>query len=127
MDEEYLEAVLDVVAGIPSGRAMSYGAVAEAAAERLEAAGSTRRGGPRQAGQVLARAGSGVAWWRVVDASGRPPARHASRALGHLREEATPLVADGTRVALRTAGWFPPPPTGADPTRGSAGDDPHDG
>ncbi|GIG29200.1 MGMT family protein [Cellulomonas marina] len=107
MDEEYLETVLDLVAAIPPGRATTYGSLAEAAADRLEAAGGQRRGGPRQAGRVLARAGSGVPWWRVVDAAGRPPARHADRALAHLHAEGTPLAPDGRRVALRAAAWFP--------------------
>lgn len=107
MDDAYLEAVLDLVEAIPPGRAMTYGTVAEVVADRFAAAGDRPRGGPRQVGQVMARAGSGVAWWRVVDASGAPPARHLHRALDALRAEGTPLVADGTRVALRRAIWFP--------------------
>ncbi len=107
MDETYLGAVLDLVATIPPGRAMTYGTVAEVVCERLVADGHPARGGPRQVGQVMARAGGGVPWWRVVNASGAPPARHLQRALAELRAEATPLVADGTRVALRRAIWFP--------------------
>ena len=107
VDDDYLEAVLDVVALIPPGRAMTYGAIAEAVSERFVAEGGTARGGPRQVGNVLAHAGSGVPWWRVVNAAGRPPQRHTTRALALLRDEGTPLVADGTRVALRAAAWFP--------------------
>jgi alkylated DNA nucleotide flippase Atl1 len=55
----------------------------------------------------MSRGGSGVPWWRVVNASGAPPAHHARAALEHLRAEGTPLSADGTRVALRRAIWFP--------------------
>ena len=107
MDEEYLEAVLDLVERIPAGRAMTYGTIAEVVADELVAAGGAARGGPRQVGQVLARAGSGVPWWRVVNAAGRPPVHASQRALDHLGAEGTPLTADGTRVALRRAIWFP--------------------
>jgi alkylated DNA nucleotide flippase Atl1 len=55
----------------------------------------------------MSRGGSGVPWWRVVNAAGSPPAHHARAALEHLRAEGTPLSADGTRVALRRAIWFP--------------------
>ncbi len=86
---------------------MTYGTVAEVVGDRLEALDGRRRGGPRQVGQVMSRAGSGVPWWRVVNAAGRPPARHASRALSLLADDDTPLTGDGTRVALRRAIWFP--------------------
>lgn len=107
MDDAYLEAVLDVVDLIPPGRAMTYGLIAEVVADRLVAAGLPARGGPRQVGQVMSRGGSDVPWWRVVNAAGSPPAHHARTALEHLRAEGTPLSADGTRVALRRAVWFP--------------------
>ena len=56
----------------------------------------------------MSHAGSGVPWWRVVNAAGSPPARHATpRAGACWRDEGTPLTADGTRVALRRAIWFP--------------------
>ena len=107
MEEAYLEAVLDVVAAIPPGRATTYGTIADVVAEGLAAAGDRPRGGPRQVGQVLARAGGDVPWWRVVDASGRPPGHERQRALAALRAEGTPLTPDGTRVALRLAVWWP--------------------
>lgn len=107
MDDEYAEAVLDLVAAIPVGRAMTYGTIAEVVSERFAAAGGHPRGGPRQVGQLMARAGGEVPWWRVVNASGAPPARHAERALRALAAEGTPLTGDGTRVALRQAIWFP--------------------
>jgi len=93
--------VLDLVERIPPGRAMTYGLVAEVLAERLG------RGGPRQVGHVLADSGGAVPWWRVVNAAGMPPAPYAGEALNQLRAERTPLVADGTRVALRRAVWWP--------------------
>ncbi len=98
---DYAEAVLDLVERIPPGRAMTYGLVAEVLAERLG------RGGPRQVGHVLAGSGGAVPWWRVVNASGAPPAPYATDALDRLRAEGTPLTADGTRVALRRAVWWP--------------------
>ncbi|MCL3860317.1 MGMT family protein [Actinotalea sp. K2] len=103
MDEDYLEAVLDLVDSIPAGRATTYGTIAEHVGELLG------RGGPRQVGQVLARAGSGVPWWRVVNASGEPPAAHRERATALLRAEGCPLT-DGVppRVVLRAALWWPP-------------------
>ncbi|WP_149202072.1 MGMT family protein [Actinotalea subterranea] len=107
MDDDYLEAVLDLVATIPPGRVMTYGTIAEVLADRLG------RGGPRQVGQVLARAGSGVPWWRVVNASGHPPVAHRERALAALRQEGCPLSDDGAaddtgaRVVLRRAVWWP--------------------
>ena len=107
MDDDYAEAVLDLVAQIPAGRAMTYGLIAEIVGDRFEATDGARRGGPRQVGNVLGRAGSDVPWWRVVNTTGRPPARHLQRALDELRAERTPLSADGTRVALREAVWFP--------------------
>jgi alkylated DNA nucleotide flippase Atl1 len=107
VDDDYVEAVLDLVEQIPAGRAMTYGTIAEVVADRLEELDGRRRGGPRQVGQVLSRAGSGVPWWRVVNAAGSPPARHLTRALGLLAGEGAPLTADGSRVALRQAIWFP--------------------
>jgi len=93
--------VLDLVDTIPPGRAMTYGLIAEVLAERLG------RGGPRQVGHVLAGSGGSVPWWRVVNASGAPPAPYAHDALDNLRAEGTPLTADGTRVALGRAVWWP--------------------
>ncbi|MBU4335714.1 MAG: MGMT family protein [Actinobacteria bacterium] len=113
MDEEYLGLVLDLVAAVPPGRAVTYGLLAELVTEELVRTGRPARGGPRQVGQVLARAGGGVPWWRVVNASGRPPARWAVTAVEHWRQEGTPLVRDGSRVQLATAVWWPHPEPGA--------------
>ncbi|QTE30455.1 MGMT family protein [Pengzhenrongella sicca] len=107
MDEDYLEAVLDLVQTIPSGRVMTYGTVAEVVGDRLVADGGRWRGGPRQVGQVLSRAGGGVPWWRVVNAAGGPPASQLSLALATLEREGTPLAAQGMRVDLREALWWP--------------------
>jgi alkylated DNA nucleotide flippase Atl1 len=74
--------VLDVVDAIPPGRAMSYSDVAAAIGSRAA----------RGVGQVMAYAGSGHPWWRVVKASGHPATDHSSRALEHYRAEGTPLL-----------------------------------
>lgn len=118
--EEYAAAVLELVRQVPSGRAITYGLVAEVVAETLH------RGGPRQVGRVLAGSGDryahlvpdgavvvgpaaddGVPWWRVVNAAGAPPAHLLTAALDALRAEGCPLTRDGRRVDLRRAVWFP--------------------
>ncbi|MDO8144478.1 MULTISPECIES: MGMT family protein [unclassified Isoptericola] len=99
--DEYLAEVLAVVERVPPGRATTYGLVAEAVAEVLG------RGGPRQVGQVMARAGGGLPWWRVVNAAGSPPAHHLDEALTELRAEGCPMTRDGRRVDLRRAVWLP--------------------
>lgn len=103
MDEDYLAAVLELADAVPTGRATTYGAIADVLRERLG------RGGPRMVGQAMARAGGAVAWWRVVDASGRPPAAHRSAALARLRAEGCALTSgdDDARVVLRRAFWWP--------------------
>lgn len=128
--EEYAAAVLDVVRRIPSGRAMTYGLIAEIVGERLG------RGGPRQVGSVMAGSGDRYAhlvpddgdphdgdphetdpedgdrvpWWRVVNAAGSPPQHHLTEALDALRAEGCPLSRDGRRVNLKRAVWFPDTP-----------------
>ena len=105
--EDYLEAVLDLVEQVPAGRATTYGTLAEVLRDRLGV------GGPRQVGTVLARAGSAVPWWRVVNATGHPPAHHRTTAIALLREEGCPLSDDrraedrDARVLLRQALWWP--------------------
>jgi alkylated DNA nucleotide flippase Atl1 len=98
--EHYVETVLSLVEQIPSGRATTYGAIAEVVG----------RGGPRGVGRVMATYGGGVPWWRVVRADGSLPASHQGEALARYREEATPLrgtLADAAtlRIDLRTAFW----------------------
>ncbi|WP_432054130.1 MGMT family protein [Streptomyces sp. bgisy022] len=99
---EYAERVLDVADLIPPGRVMTYGDVAEWLGE----------GGPRQVGRVMSRYGGAVPWWRVVRADGVLLPGHALRALGHYREEGTPLREAGRaaedhlpRIDMRRARW----------------------
>jgi alkylated DNA nucleotide flippase Atl1 len=94
-DEDFVEAVLDVVERIPAGRVMSYGAIAE----------YLGRGGPRQVGSVMSHHGGAVPWHRVVAANGRVVPGHEREALRRLRAERTPLRGD--RVDMREAAWFP--------------------
>lgn len=96
VDDEYVEAVLDVVDQIPPGLVMTYGDIAEVVGARLE------RGGPRQVGAALRVAGGAVAWWRVVRADGTPPQHKDAEALALLRAEGCPLR-EGGRVDLGRA------------------------
>jgi alkylated DNA nucleotide flippase Atl1 len=98
---EYVEAVLALVERIPAGRAMSYGAVADALAE------DSGRNSARLVGSIMARHGGGVPWHRVVNAAGRLPPGHEREARARLRAEGTPLR--GAGVDLRAAGWHPGP------------------
>lgn len=90
---DYVEQVLTAVEAIPPGRACAYSDLAELVG----------RGGPRQVGQVMARYGAGVPWWRVVRADGRLAQGLEEQALSRLTEEGTPLRAD--RVDMRRARW----------------------
>jgi len=99
---DYAERVLDVTERIPPGRIMTYGDVAEWLEE----------GGPRQVGRVMALYGGAVPWWRVIRADGVLLPGHELDALGHYREEGTPLRAAGRaseghlpRVDVRRARW----------------------
>jgi alkylated DNA nucleotide flippase Atl1/catechol 2,3-dioxygenase-like lactoylglutathione lyase family enzyme len=116
----HAEAVLVLARSIPAGQVATYGDLARLVGE----------GGPRQVGQVMSRYGSDAPWWRVLRASGLPPAGHEERALVHYRAEGTPLVGglpDGAgmppadyRVDLRRARWSPQP-TGVQAAAGAAG------
>ncbi len=92
---DFAEAVLEVVASIPAGRVMTYGDVAEYLGTH----------GPRAVGNVMARYGSDVPWWRVLRAGGAPPLCDEGGAIERYREEGTPLRPGGARVDLRLARW----------------------
>ncbi|MDI5963863.1 MGMT family protein [Streptomyces sp. SL13] len=98
----YADRVLEVAEGIPPGRVMTYGDVAEWLEE----------GGPRQVGRVMTLYGGGVPWWRVVRADGTLLTGHELRALAHYRREGTPLRAAGRsaeghipRIDMPRARW----------------------
>ena len=105
LPSEFADDVLDVVDQIPEGRVMTYGDIAELLG----------RGGPRGVGTVMARYGSHVPWWRVIRAGGYFPQGLEDEALGHYREEGTPLVRgqlEGRRVDLARARWVDARPPG---------------
>jgi alkylated DNA nucleotide flippase Atl1 len=91
LDEDYVERVLAAVEQIPPGRVASYGDIAELVGW----------GGPRRVGQVMARHGAAVAWWRVVRSDGRPAAHLEAEALATLAAESAPIAGD--RVEMRRA------------------------
>ena len=98
--EEYAEAVLRVVERVPRGRVTTYGAVADAVGAQLH------RGGPRLVGNVMARHGAGVPWWRVVRSDGSLPPSHEGEARQAYLEEGTPLRPSGA-VDLVASFWQP--------------------
>ncbi len=93
--DEFAGLVLDLVERIPAGKVLTYGDIA----------GIVGGGGPRRVGNVLSRWGSGVPWWRVLRADGRPAAGLESRALPRYKAEGTPLRSGGDRVDLTLARW----------------------
>ena len=99
--EGFVAAVLAVVADIPPGHVATYGDIAALLGSR----------GARAVGQVMARYGSDVPWWRVVRAGGRPPSGHADRAREHYAAEGTPTHPtddpDGYRIDLAACRWRP--------------------
>ena len=111
-EEAYVEAVLSLVERIPAGRVTTYGLVAEAVG----------RGGPRGVGRVMALYGAPVPWWRVVRADGSLPESHQRDAIGHYREESTPMRgslrdAATLKVDLRQCLWEPDRAPGEDVVR----------
>jgi len=94
MEPGYVEAVLDLVDQVPSGRVTTYGALARAVGI----------GGPRQVGRVMALYGDAVPWWRVVHADGAPATCHEGTATQHLAAEGV-LLRRSSRVDLAEAEW----------------------
>lgn len=102
-EDEFAEEVLHVVAQIPPGRVMTYGAIAACL-------GSTAS---RRVGKVMAHYGSAVPWWRVVHADGRAPTCHDGTALRHYVRENTPVRGSAARyrIVVREAMWRPGRPS----------------
>ena len=97
--QEYVEEVLALVESIPAGRVMSYGAIADALADR------SGRNSPRQVGRIMALHGGGVPWHRVVTSAGRMPPGHEQEARQRLLSEGVPLK--GEYVDMARASWTP--------------------
>lgn len=95
--QEYTEEVLALVERIPAGKVMSYGAIADALAER------SGRNSARLVGSIMARHGGGVPWHRVVNSSGRMPPGHEQEARQRLLSEGAPLKGD--HVDMARASW----------------------
>jgi methylated-DNA-protein-cysteine methyltransferase related protein len=84
MDDVLVERVLRAVELVPRGRVISYGDIAALVGT-----------GPRQVGWVLREYGSGVAWWRVVNASGDAPRHKRSAVFEHWRQEGIAVKPNG--------------------------------
>lgn len=103
MQEDFIEAVLEIADLVPAGKVLSYGDVAAL----LDS------GGPRQVGSVMSRSGAAIPWWRIIRASGQSPIGHEARALENYLLEETPLVGDSSapsgswRVNMSLARWQP--------------------
>jgi alkylated DNA nucleotide flippase Atl1 len=95
--QEYTEEVLALVERIPAGKVMSYGAIADALADR------SGRNSARLVGSIMARHGGGVPWHRVVNSSGRMPPGHEQEARQRLLSEGVPLK--GEHVDMARASW----------------------
>jgi alkylated DNA nucleotide flippase Atl1 len=96
---DFVESVMEIVATIPAGKAMTYGEVAAVLGSR----------GARAVGLVMSRHGSELPWWRVVRAGGHPPLSHESRALEQYWAEGMPLIRtpSGYRVDMKRAHFQP--------------------
>ncbi|WP_305786069.1 MGMT family protein [Symbioplanes lichenis] len=92
--QEYVEEVLRLVESIPEGKVMSYGAVADALAER------SGRNSSRLIGAIMARHGGGVPWHRVVNSAGRLPPGHEQEARARLLSEGVPFRGDHVDMRL---------------------------
>ena len=97
--QEYVEEVLALVEGIPPGKVMSYGAIADALAE------VSGRNSARQVGNIMSRHGGAVPWHRVVSSSGRMPPGHEQEARQRLLADGVPLKGD--HVDMTKATWGP--------------------
>lgn len=84
-----VEAILDAVSLVPTGRVVSYGDIAELVGTS-----------PRRVGTVMSQVGSSVAWWRVTNARGAMPPHLTSEAVRRWRGEGIPLSSDGERCQL---------------------------
>ncbi len=106
---DFVERVLEIVKTIPPGRVMTYGDIAGELEGHADLAGEASAYGARLVGQVMARFGDGVAWWRVIRATGQPPKFHEVRAWDYYVAEGTPLSGDreNYRIDLKQARYQP--------------------
>jgi alkylated DNA nucleotide flippase Atl1 len=104
---DFIDAVLAIVAGIPSAKVMTYGDIADRLVAMPDLDGAIGSYGARLVGQVMARHGHDSAWWKVIRSTGHPPKGYESRALTHYETEGTPLTGSGEtyKVDLKVARW----------------------
>lgn len=101
----FIDRVLEIVRAIPSGQVMTYGDIAAKLADHDDLAGMIPASGARLVGQVMARAGADVAWWRVIRSTGQPPKFHEARAWPFYLKEGTPVIGtpEKYRIDLKRA------------------------
>lgn len=109
---EFVDAVLEIVAGIPPAKVMTYGDIADRLTALPDLEGATGAYGARLVGQVMSRHGHDGAWWKVIRSTGQPPRGYELRALPHYEAEGTPLTGSGDayKVDLRIARYDPDRP-----------------
>ena len=90
VDDVLVERVLRAVELVPRGKVVTYGDIAELVGI-----------GPRLVGQIMGTWGSGVPWWRVVNASGDLPDVHLTRAHEEWVLEAIEIKPSGKGCRLR--------------------------
>ena len=83
-EESLVERVLRAAEQVPPGRVVAYGDIAAMVGI-----------GPRHVGNVLARWGSGVPWWRVTNRDGILPPALLGQARLHWEDEGIGLRDDG--------------------------------
>jgi alkylated DNA nucleotide flippase Atl1 len=112
---DFVENVLRIVNAIPAGLVMTYGDVAAELKAHADLADADAAYGAWLVGQVMARFGSDVPWWRVIRASGQPPKYHEEQAWTLYVAEETPLTGprENYRIDLAHARFRP----GADSSR----------
>ncbi len=97
---DFVNRVLAIVQAIPPGQVMTYGDIAGELEAHPDLEGSAGSYGARLVGQVMARFGADVAWWRVIRATGQPPKFHEEEAWAHYDEEGTPLTGPRERYRI---------------------------
>ncbi|WP_022868474.1 MGMT family protein [Schaalia vaccimaxillae] len=90
MNDVLVEEVLRLVEAIPSGRAATYGLIAQVVGT-----------GPRVVGRIMKEWGSNVPWWRVVNAHGEFPTTLRSGAREYWARERHPVVGENERLDLK--------------------------
>ena len=88
-DEALVEQILRAVELVPGSSVATYGDIASVVGI-----------GPRHVGNVLARWGHGVPWWRVTNARGELPSSLLNHALQHWDVEGIPVHSSGKGCRL---------------------------